>query len=266
MRYLGKAERARDLVVLIVLAISAASATSSFHLTFVSSTLLFFLLPLGYLFAFRDVRRNARKLATSFFCFGVLHGFVFAYIANLSGAWSWPVTGIWIQDTRILGVAPISDIIWVSLWFTYIVAFYEHFFERHVRDIMGPRIAIAYVFIVSFIVLISLSHAFAPGLFAWTYGYFWLAIFMLPPVAYLLMRRPRIFGKIMLPAVFFIPLHLLIEYVGLREGHWLFDGKYVGTVHLNGAGTLPLEEFFIWILAGSVIVLAYYEVFVDDMR
>ena len=60
-------------------------------------------------------------------------------------------------------------------------------------------------------------------------------------------------------------LYFVYELTALHLNQWHFPGQYVGLVRF-GSVTLPIEEFVIWILMSSMIVLSYYELYVDDLR
>jgi len=98
----------------------------------------------------------------------------------------------------------------------------------------------------------------------WSHAYAVLALLALFPTSILLLRDKNIFKKILLPGLFFIPMHLLQEATGLLLNQWYFPGEYFALVPMPGTRTVPIEEFVIWIVLGSVAVLSYYELYIDD--
>ncbi len=265
MRFLGSLHKYVDLLALVALSILGAWGSLVFSLDFLGSSLLFYAPPIAYLLIRKRAHMQKRRLTAMLAVFGLLYGFLFAYIANLGKAWEWPVSENLLQNVLLLGVAPVTDVIWVALWVFYIVLFYEHFVERDRRDVVGRRFSFAWIPGLAVLVLIIISSIFAPAIFAWPYAYFILGLLTLPPCVYLLYKKPLLLPKILAPSLFFVPLHLLIELVGLQLDHWRFTGEYLATVHLLGGGIVPMEEFITWILLGAFITICYYELYIDDM-
>lgn len=266
MRLPGSLHKYSDLLALVLLAILGAWGSIALSLDFLSSTLLFYVPPIVYLLVRKRARLQRRRLTAMFAVFGLLYGFLFAYIANLGKAWKWPVTNHVLQNVLLLGVVPVTDVIWVALWVFYIVLFYEHFLEHDRRDVVGKLFSLAWMPGLAVFALIIFSSFFAPALFAWPYAYFFLGLLTLPPCVYLLCKKPMLLTKILVPSLFFVPLHLLIELVGLHLDHWRFTGEYLATVHFLGGGMVPIEEFVTWILLGAFITICYYELYIDDMK
>ena len=139
----------------------------------------------------------------------------------------------------------------------YITLFYEHFLERDTEDIISPRVWYAVVPIL--LMLVYGATELAPRILAVPYAFAVLVLFTLPPCAVLFYRRPNLYKKILLPALFFIPLHLMHEVAGLQLGQWYFPGEYAWQVPFWAGTAVPIEEFVFWILLGSIIVVAYYQ-------
>lgn len=114
------------------------------------------------------------------------------------------------------------------------------------------------------LVVIVFGHVYDPAFWSFPYAYLVLGLFTLPPFIILLVRRYRLVLKFLKAALYFVPLYLAYELTALPLGQWDFPGQYIGTVTILNT-TLPLEEFLVWILLSSTIVLAYYELYVDDL-
>jgi hypothetical protein len=63
----------------------------------------------------------------------------------------------------------------------------------------------------------------------------------------------------------FFFINLLYELSSVYAGHWSFPGEYIGQVTLFGIA-FAFEEFLFWIILASTAMLAYYELFSDDMK
>jgi hypothetical protein len=54
-----------------------------------------------------------------------------------------------------------------------------------------------------------------------------------------------------------------MEVIALAKDFWIFNGNYFYSINLLGK-VLPLEELIIWILLSPLVVICYFELFVDD--
>ncbi len=262
-RYNGYMKRkVFDFLVLVGLALFASAMSLIWQLTFLYSTILFLGLPCLFLALRLRHTSQSKRIIVMALLFGGWYGFLLAYIADWNRIWAWPPEslpwGLWFYL-----VNPV-EILWVFLWVLFIVLFYEHFVEHDTKKIISGRIIWA-ILPASFITLaITLMTIYYPWALSWPYAYAVLLILTLPPAIILLWRNPHILGKILLPSLFFIPFHVAHEIVSVSLGHWYFPGQYFALVPLPGNTLVPLEETIVWIILGSVLVLAYYELYVDD--
>lgn len=252
-----------DLLALIIIVLSASSLSLIFQLNFLSSTILFLGIPSIYLAVRLRTRTQWRRIITMALVFGVWHGYIFAYIANWNRIWAWPNASLpwgWL-----MGVNPV-EWLWVFLWITFIVLFYEHFIERDTKPEVSKRLLWAVIPAIFMTACLYIFTHYVPVALDWPYAYATLAVLTLPPVIVLLFRNPQVFKKISVPILFFVPMHLSHEVTSLLLGQWYFPGEYFALVPLPGDTGVPVEEFIIWVFLGSMIVLAYYELYVDDGR
>lgn len=255
------AKKTIDLVVLLFLGALSGWLSILFDLTFFPSTLLFLGVPSLYLAIRLRTRTQWQRIAAMGIVFGLWYGYLFAYLADWNRAWAWPDASLpwgWF-----LGVNP-AEWAWVFLWILFIVLFYEHFIERDRREDISYRIVWAIVPAVFVSIVVYVFTHYYPAALNWSYAYAVLALLTLPPALVLLAKNPRIYLKISLPALFFIPLHLAHEVTGLALNHWYFPGQYFWVVPLPNSTGVPIEEFIIWIVLGSILVLSYYELYIDD--
>lgn len=252
-----------DLLVVVGMVLIAIPVIIHFQVNFLTSTILFFVVPSVYLLI-RRRPRNIKRILVASFLFGILFGFTFDFLAELNDAWSWsPMKGLVFP--KILGVVPIDVMIWFFFWVFSLVVFYEHFIEHDRSDKISPNFK--YAFYPGFAALIWVLAIFFidPNLLKLDYAYFGLGICALIPFTVLVIRKPSLLGKFIKVSAFFFFLYLSFELTALKLDQWRFPGQYIGTVELFGFA-FPFEEFFFWILMSSTIVLAYYELFVDDEK
>ena len=252
-----------DLLIVLWIVIVAIPVSFAVSANFIISTLFFFALPSLYLLA--RYRGPRRRLFVGAALFGLLYGFLLDYFAEFNDAWSWAGMDQLVFPSRILGVVSGDVMVWFFFWVFLLVIFYEHFVEHDRKDTISPNIK--YALAPGFVVfgILVLLHFLHPEVLRWDYAYFWLGLFTLPPFFFVVYRKPKLLLKFLKPAVFFVFLYMAYEITALRLNQWHFPGQYIGTISLAGV-TLPIEEFVIWILMGSPIVLSYYELYVDDLR
>ncbi|MEK9176706.1 MAG: hypothetical protein AAB923_00245 [Patescibacteria group bacterium] len=250
-----------DLVVLIALEALASALSLLFSLTFLPSTVLFLAIPTAYL-AFRLRRRSQwPRIIAMGLVFGVWYGYLFAYLADWNRIWAWPPESLsWGWFLGVNGV----EWLWVALWILFIVLFYEHFVERDTASGISRRVLWA-VAPAGVITTAIIAFTFwSPSFLTWSHAYAVLALLTLVPAVVLVARNPRIVWKLALPGLFFIPLHVAYEATALALNQWYFPGQYFGLVPLPGHTGVPVEEFVLWIVLGSFLVLSYYELYIDD--
>ena len=155
--------------------------------------------------------------------------------------------------------------IWFFLWIVLIILYYQHFIEYdkdHRISSKYPFILFSSVVVLALIVVTFFTN---PELITFDYAYFKLGIFTLIPLAYVGLRKPFLFWRFIKASPFFIFLFLVFEVTSLKLDHWRFPGNYLGQVNVIGI-TFPIEEFIIWIIISSTVVMSYYELFIDDEK
>lgn len=251
-----------DLVVLIILGVFASFLSLKLEANFLASAFLFLGVPSVYLIIRGDMKK--KEALTAALIFGGLWCFLLDYMAELSGAWAWQDETL-LFSYKIFGVVTPDAIIWTFLWVLYLVLFYEHMLEHDRRDKVSSRVRYTLIFGLSVLMVVILLHYLRPETLRFTFGYFVLGLCTLPPLIYTLYRKPKLLIKFLKAAAFFVPLYLAYEITGLALGQWDFPGMYIGTIDIQGL-VLPIEEFLFWIVLSSVVVLSYYELYIDDMR
>lgn len=253
-----------DLSLLAFIEIFASALSLLFGLTFLYSTFLFLGVPCAYLFLRMRRPSQWRRIFAMATLFGGWYGFLFAYLADWNRIWAWPTESLpWSLWFYL--VNPV-ELLWIFLWVLFVVLFYEHFVERDTQKTVSTRIIWAILPASLITLTIALLTVFYPTALDWPYAYAVLIVLNLPSIGILLYRRPRIIYKLVLPAFFFVPMHLLHEITGVLLGQWYFPGQYFALVPLPGGISVPIEEFVVWIVLGSILTLSYYELYIDDER
>jgi hypothetical protein len=247
-----------DLVIIIGIIGLSLIPILLFNLKFFAVAILLFGLPSAYLLISKP--RPIRRILTASIFGGIIFSFIFDFLAVLNNAWGWD-SAQFVFPYKILGIVSLDEIIWLFLWVSFIVIFYEHFLEHARKDRICHNFKFSAAPLLLVLAAVIIMQAFYPELLVFGYAYFALCIVTLPFLIYTGIKRPMLLGKFFKAAIFFIPLYLIVEAIALSHGQWFFHGQYIGQVQL-GSFMFPFEELFFWILLSSTIVLSYYEIFI----
>ena len=267
MRFLGLSrEKFRQFLGLCAIQAGGLCAMYLFEPAFLVSTFLVFGLPVLYLLLILRRRNQFSRMVTIVALFGLLYGFLLEYIAEIGGAWEVGAGTRFVFSRSLLGVVSPDVMVWFALWVAYIVLFYEHFLEKDRSQTVSWRSVLA--FVPGFLVLgaVCVAHMFGSDFFVWRYAYLVLGLLTLPPVAVLAYIRPHVMHKALLTSCFFAPVYFVYELIALPQGQWVFNGEYIGGLVIGSIPAIPLEELIFWIIFSSAIVVAYYELYIDDMK
>lgn len=251
-----------DLFALIIYLAFLIPAILLFKVGFSVATILFFVVPSIYL-AFRGSLPWKRIVYAS-----LLFGFLlsqFDFIAEFNKAWVVPK--LFFAD-RIFGVIGIDIIIWGFLWAFFILIFYEHFSEHDRSRKISKHFKILFIASLITCAIILARFYLNPAKLTMNYSYLFLGSvgLLVSFLIILKLKKPYFLLRKFLPtAIFFVFVHLAHELTALKLGQWYFPGQYLANINLSGL-VFPIEELVFWILLGTLIVLAWYEYFVDDER
>lgn len=197
----------------------------------------------------------------------MLLAFIFDFLAEFNNAWSWAPDGQLFFPNKILGLIPVDVLIWYAFWITLTVLVYEHFFERDGTSERLSRYYKPLVFVfIGAAFLLMIVYSLMPALIEFKFAYLVIGLVgALPPVIYALRTNPRIIQKSLRTIPFLALVFFVFELTALHLDQWRFPGEYIGYVQLFHL-TFPFEEFLFWILLSPVVVLSYYELFIDDRR
>jgi hypothetical protein len=250
-----------DFLVLILLALAAVPTVIYFKANFLASTFLFLGVPCVYLLCRKT--QNLKVVFSGVFLIGIILGFIFDFLATLNHAWIIPDEQLTFPY-RVLGAAPIDELICLVIWTLLMLLVYEHFFERrrvekiHVKHFICAGI-IPGTIVVAYIIL---AFFFFPSLIYFKYAYLILGCVATIPLIYFAYQQPKMLSRIGKAAPYFIFLYFIFEITSLGLNQWSFYGEYIGHIQLFSF-VFPLEELTFWILISSTVVLADYKLFID---
>lgn len=254
--------RRADLLTLIIYLVFLIPVILLFKVGFSVATILFFVVPSLYL-AFKGPLPWKRIVYAS-----LLFGFLLSqadFLAEFNRAWVVPKL---FFETRIFGVIGIDVIAWGFFWTFFILIFYEHFSEHDRSSKVSKHFKILFIASLFTCAAVLLNFYFNHSKLQMDYVYLFLGsvailIFLL---VMLKIKKPYFLLRKFLPTVtFFIFVHLAHELTALKLGQWYFPGQYLANINFSGL-VFPIEELVFWILLGVMVVLAWYEYFVDDEK
>ena len=209
-----------DLLVVVALVLITIPIAILFHLHFLFSTILFFGSPAAYLIWRKP--SNIKKATLAALLFGVLWGFSFDYVAEFNHAWGWSTNTALTFPVQFFGVVSLDIMVWYFLWIFLIVAFYEYFAEYDFSKKISPNALWATLVGFGVAIAIVVVSKIAPSMITFQYPYLVLGTLTLIPFGIIVLRRPRLFPKLIEIAPFFIFVYLSFELTALYLHLWGF--------------------------------------------
>lgn len=251
-----------DLAVLIVSVPLAAALSLLLRANYFESDVLFLGIPCLYI-SFRVTSSVLRKAFIFSSIFSIPLGIFVDYLVTMDKGWS--VTSSTFP--MLFGIVPLEDILFAFL-FTYLaVIFYERFVDkgphRLIRDRLHYLVSISLYVTIFFVV----TYLFFGEALTIPYAFLITGVvFLLAPLAYVLLRFPRLLRKFIPLFAYFLYLSIFFEATALYLKQWEYLGlHYIALVQV-ATFPIPAEEIvFFWLLWGPAI-LAYYEFFDDDRK
>lgn len=252
----------RDILLLILFPILAGIVSLIVKANFFISTLLFFG-PISFYLSYRHKKAIKKTLLFSFIL-SILSFILVDYIATINNAW---YVANSIFPFRFLNILPIEDCTWGMGLIYSVVIFYEYFFDKSNRKIIGKKMKYFCLIFGVMLVLFFTIFFIYPELFYVNYVYFWLGLlYIFIPVFMFLFFYPSLFLKFIKTGIYFFFFTILLELTGVHLGQWGFpSNQYVGWIELFN-NRFPFEEFFFFIMLTAIAILSYYEFFNDDRK
>lgn len=235
---------------------------SVFKLSIVPATLLFFGMPAVY-FSWRKPDMIWKSFVFSFI-FSLTALLTIDYLAYLDNLWYVPNSFFRFLNNAI----PVEDGIWMILWVYFVVVVWEYFLDKDRNKKLFNKNS-KYLFLVlgGLLTIFFVFFTFAPQYLDQRYFFLKLGIaFEAIPLILVLSKFPKLVPKVITLAAYFLLTAFLVEYSGLKFGHWYYPGAhYIGITKLVGL-RLPLDEILFWWCLGASAVICWYEYFFDDKK
>lgn len=248
-----KRQKLKDLIILALLFILGIFIVLIFKPGYLANILIVYLPGLVYILT--RLKRSTKKILI-FGLLSILFIVPVEILARLTNSWD-----VASDFPRVLGIAPLENMLYGVINIIYPLAFYEYFFDNDRNRKISPR----YKYLVGiYLVLFVTTFIFYfidPNLLK--LDYWLLGLLILSPIFILLLiYKSHIIKRLFLPAVFFGLMYLIHEAVSMYLGHWWWPGSYILPVNISDH-IYPLEDLIIWIVFSNVAVISGYEVLWD---
>lgn len=245
---------------MVIWPLIVSALTISFDLSFLISTLCFFVIPSVLLSLL--LPRLIKKVLLFSLAVSIPFTIVFDYLANYNKQWL-------VLDNSlplIFGYVPTEDLIWGALFVYLVIMFYEFFSESHpVFKIWNKRMVILALSLWAIFLVFLVLLVINTELLKIPYFYFFGGLVcMVIPSLIEFIRKPKLLKKFFFTIIYFFYFTFVLELTALALNMWTFPSEhYIGWVGIFGY-MLPMEEFFILFIFSSMMVLVFYESFDDD--
>ena len=180
-------------------------------------------------------------------------------IARLANAWD--VQSIF---PRILGIAPVENLIYAFINFLWPIAFYENFIDKD----SGKKINKKMKILITFFIILSIGtyslFLINKGLITWDYWKIGLFILIIPAIL-IFKKNKNLLKKTIFTTLFFAVIFFIHELISMYMGHWWWPGEYIFTFNIFGK-VFPLDDIVIWYLLSTPVLIGNYEFFADDFK
>jgi hypothetical protein len=204
-----------------------------------------------------------KKSKTKIFIFSLLTTLLFAppveVIARMANAWD-------VQSIlpRLLGIAPLENILFAFLNFFWVLSFYEYFIDQDKSEKISKNFKWIIFLYLALLLIVTFLFFFAPELVGLNYHTLSIII-LLVPGAIIFYRKPILLKKTVIPTLFFAFVFFVYEIVSLFIGSWWWPGSYLFPLNLGGH-IFPLDDVIIWYFLSTPVLIGGYEFFVDDNK
>ncbi len=177
--------------------------------------------------------------------------------ARLTNAWD-------VQSVlpRLLGIAPLENILFAFLNFFWVLCFYEYFVDRDTEAKISKRLKIIVLGYCLLAAAVFAGFFIDKNLISLNYHTLSLIILLIPGII-IFSFKPHLLKKLWLTTLFFALVFFVYEVVSLLIGSWWWPGNYLLPVNMFGR-IFPLDDVIIWYLLSTPVLIGGYEFFVDD--
>ncbi len=246
-------EKLKHFLVLIILFVIGILLVLLIQPTYIESIILVYFPSTIYTLGL--LRKSKRKILL-FALASILFILPVELLARMTN--SWDVSSIF---PRLLGIAPLENIVYALVNLIYPLAFYEYFFDNdRNRNISSRWKILVTAYLILFISTFSL-YFIAPDIIQFDYWMIGLAIFI-PVFILLFTQKAHILKRLVIPAVFFALMFGIHEIVSMSLGHWWWPGSYLLPLEIFGH-IYPVDDLVIWLLFSVIGVISGYEALWD---
>lgn len=251
--FLFEHEKFKHFVVLLILFVVGILAVLIIQPTYIENILLVYL-P-GTIYCLGLLKRSKKKILL-FAAVSLLFIIPVELLARMTD--SWDVSSIF---PRLLGIAPIENMVYALVNLVYPLAFYEYFYDQdRSRKISSRWKLLVTAYLILFIGTFSL-YFIAPELIKFDYWMLGIAIFI-PVFILLFTQKAHILKRLLVPALVFGLMFGIHELVSMALGHWWWPGNYLFPIEIFGQ-IYPVDDIIIWLLFSVVGVISGYEALWD---
>lgn len=251
-----------DVFVITITTLLGIFITLFFRVEPIISLLIFYGLPSAYLLLMK--RFNYKKI----FLTALIGSLLFTILNTIileSNGWIVPENMLVIK-LNLFGILQMGYFVWIFLLITFVILFYEYFFDRDIKHKISPNFKWFELLLLLTTVMVIIIYFFTNLASKIPYVHLVSAlIYFFPPIIYILLKKPGLIKKFVFVLIPFFFINLAWELVALKTGQWAYLGDYIGHVILFEI-SMPFEEFMAFVVFASSTVLAYYEIFADDLK
>jgi len=262
--YFGKQIGNKDLLLVLAWPVFASVLSIALKVNYFWSIFFFLLVPAAYI-SYRN-QQYIKKIALFSAVISLPLAVVFDYIMEITGSWFTTST---IFPFKLLGYIMIEDIFWLFLWIYFVAIFYESFIDKREKaKLYSPNLKYAGIIGILLIVAFAIAYLFNPVLLNIEFFYLKMSIIAgILPLLITLIKFPGLPNKFIKTGAFFFVHALLYEITALNLNIWSFpaENQFLGFVTMFGV-RFPFEELIFWVIIGSLVIMAYYEIFDDDKK
>lgn len=252
-KILFEKSKLKDFYVLIALYILGLIFISIVKTTYLENILIVYL-P-GLLYSFYHLHKSRRKVFLFGLC-SLLFIVPVEILARMTDSWD-------VASTlpRILGIAPLENVVYALVNIIYPLAFYEVFYDGDRNRKISSRWKILIALYLTLFIVTFVTYFTNPALLNFNY---WVlgAIIIVPVLGLMLIYKRHILKRLLVPAIIFGAMYFAHELISMNIGHWWWPGDYLFPIIIDGL-TYPLEDFIIWIIFSNIAVISGYEVLWD---
>ncbi len=209
----------------------------------------------GLVYLFSQITLSKNKILI-FSMLSILFIIPVELLARLTDSWD-------VQSSfpRLLGIAPVENMLYGFINIIYPITFYEFFYDGDNNRKISQRWKVLLLLYLTLFIGTFTLYYIKPGILR--FDYYMLGIIIFPPIFILLgLYKRHIIKRLILPAIVFGLMFLFHEALSMYLGHWWWPGEYLIPLNIYGH-TYPLDDIIIWMFLSNIAVISGYEALWD---